>query len=131
MRADTTDSIVTTLIGRAGKSISSVKFAHMNRREKLEAMLAASPEDTFLRYALALAWAAEGNPTGARDQLSGLLDDDPHYVPAYFQLAQLQVQMGEPALARPVLSRGIEMARRAGDSHAEGEMCGLLDQLPE
>jgi Tfp pilus assembly protein PilF len=103
----------------------------MNRREKLEAMLAASPEDTFLRYALALAIAGEGNACAARDQLSGLLDDDPHYVPAYFQLAQMHVQLGEPAQARPVLARGIEMARRAGDSHAEGEMAGLLDQLPE
>jgi Tfp pilus assembly protein PilF len=103
----------------------------MNRREKLEAMLAESPEDTFLRYALALACVAEGNRAGARDQLSGLIDDDPHYVPAYLQLAQLQLEMGEPALARPVLTRGIEMARQAGDSHAEGEMCGLLEQLPE
>jgi Tfp pilus assembly protein PilF len=103
----------------------------MNRREKLEALLAASPDDTFLRYALALAWSSEGNPATARDQLSALLDDDPHYVPAYFQLAQMHLQIGEAAQARPVLSRGIEMARRAGDAHAEGEMAGLLEQLPE
>ena len=102
----------------------------MNRREKLEAMLAEAPDDTFLRYALALAHLSEGNPALARDGLKALLADDPHYVPAYFQLAQVEVQLGEAHLAKPVLTRGIEMASRAGDAHAEGEMRGLLDQLP-
>ncbi|HLJ11149.1 MAG TPA: tetratricopeptide repeat protein [Planctomycetaceae bacterium] len=102
----------------------------MNRREKLEAMLAEAPDDTFLRYALALAFASEGNPGLAREGLTALLADDPHYVPAYFQLAQIELQLGEAARAKPVLTRGIEMARRAGDAHAEEEMRGLLDQLP-
>ncbi|MGE5193319.1 MAG: tetratricopeptide repeat protein [Deltaproteobacteria bacterium] len=101
----------------------------MNRREKLEAMLAGSRDDPFLRYALALAWLSEGNPSAARKGLEALLESDPHYVPAYFQLAQLQVGQGEPDLAMPVLARGIEMARRAGDTHAEGEMRELLEQL--
>lgn len=102
----------------------------MSRREKLEALLAESPEDTFLRYALALAHAAEGNSREAIARLEALLEDDSHYVPAYFQLAQLQVQLGQPEQARPVLTRGIEMARRAGDAHAEAEMTGFLEQLP-
>jgi thioredoxin-like negative regulator of GroEL len=102
----------------------------MNRREKLEAMLVQSPDDTFLRYALALAFAAEGDSSAARERLASLLESDPHYVPAYFQLAQLQVAQGDADGAKPVLARGIETARRAGDAHAEGEMRGLLEQLP-
>ncbi len=102
----------------------------MTRREKLEAMLAQSPEDTFLRYALALAVAAEGDATGACERLESLLESDSHYVPAYFQLAQLHVAQGNAESAKPVLARGIEMARRAGDAHAESEMRGFLDQLP-
>jgi thioredoxin-like negative regulator of GroEL len=102
----------------------------MKRREKLEALLAESPDDTFLRYALALAVAAEGDSSAACARLEALLESDPQYVPAYFQLAQLQAGRGEGERAKPVLARGIEMARRAGDAHAEGEMRGLLDQLP-
>jgi len=102
----------------------------MNRREKLEELLKQSPDDTFLRYALALACASEGNTLLARERLQALLGDDSHYVPAYLQLAQLQVDGGETDEAKLVLARGIEMARRAGDSHAEGEMRGLLEQLP-
>jgi len=103
----------------------------MSRREKLEALLSESPEDTFLRYALALAFASEGNHDQARLRLEALLEDDSHYIPAYFQLAQIHVQLGRPDEARPVLVRGIEMARRAGDAHAESEMAGFLEQLPE
>ena len=102
----------------------------MNRREKLEVLLVESPDDAFLRYALALAFASEGNSAQAIAGLDGLLQSTPDYVPAYFQLAQLQVDQGEADLAKPVLARGIEMARRAGDSHAEEEMRGFLGQLP-
>jgi predicted Zn-dependent protease len=101
----------------------------MNRREKLEALLSDSPDDPFLRYALALALAGEGNVVEAQEGLGSLLQSAPDYVPAYFQLAQLQVNDGKADLAKPVLMRGIEMARRAGDSHAEGEMRGFLEQL--
>ena len=102
----------------------------MSRREKLEALLAQSPDDTFLRYALALAFVSEGNPSAARERLEALVESDPHYVPTYFQLAQLHASQGQSDFAKPVLARGIEMARRAGDTHAEGEMRGLLEQLP-
>jgi Tfp pilus assembly protein PilF len=102
----------------------------MSRREKLESMLAQSPDDTFLRYALALAEASAGDVPRARDRLEALVQADPNYVAAYFQLAQLQVQLGQPDLAKPVLARGIEVARRAGDAHAEEEMRGFLQQLP-
>jgi predicted Zn-dependent protease len=101
----------------------------MSRREKLETMLAQSPDDSFLLYALALAVAAEGDPSSACERLASLLESDPAYVPAYFQLAQMQVAQGAAEGAKPILARGIEMARRAGDAHAEGEMRGLLEQL--
>ena len=101
----------------------------MNRREKLEALLAEAPEDSFLRYALAMQYGAEGNPSAAIAGLEALLETDPHYVPAYFQLAQFLVQANRTDEAKPRLARGIEMARRAGDAHAEGEMRGLLEQL--
>lgn len=93
-------------------------------------MLIESPDDPFLRYALALALASEGNTARAREGLDALLQSAPDYVPAYLQLAQLQMDDGRADLAKPVLARGIEVARRAGESHAEEEMRGFLDQLP-
>ena len=101
----------------------------MTRREKLEKLLADTPDDPFLRYALALEVAKEGDPLGAIASLKNLTEASPNYVPTYFQLAQIQVGQGLADDAKPVLVRGIEMARRAGDSHAEGELRGFLDQL--
>lgn len=101
----------------------------MTRREKLEAMLAESPDDSFLEYALAMQCAAEGDVPVAVRRMDTLLERDPQYVPAYFQLAQIVAGQGEADRARQLLVRGIEAARRAGDDHAEGEMRGFLEQL--
>lgn len=101
----------------------------MSRRQKLEALLAQSPDDSFLNYALAMQCSSEGDVPGAVERLDRLLERDPEYVPAYFQLAQIVVTRGESDRARQLLTRGIEMARRAGDQHAEGEMRGFLEQL--
>jgi predicted Zn-dependent protease len=101
----------------------------MTRRQKLEALLAESPEDTFLQYALAMQVASDGDEPEAARRLEGLLAADPSYVPAYLQLGQLHARLQDPASARSVLTRGIETARRAGDQHAEGEMRGFLDEL--
>lgn len=101
----------------------------MNRREKLEKMLADSPDDVFLHYALAMEFASAGDDRGAAERLEKLLDAYAHYVPAYFQLAQVQARLGEIDAARRTLTRGIEAARRAGDQHAEEEMRGFLGSL--
>ncbi len=101
----------------------------MSRREKLEAMLAQNPDDSFLEYALAMQCAAEGDVPVAVRRMAALLERDPQYVPAYFQLAQIVAGQGAADRARPLLVRGIEVARGAAHDHAEGEMRGFLEQL--
>lgn len=101
----------------------------MSRRDKLEALLQAEPDDEFLLYALAKEYAAEGNPSAAISRFALLAAQHPDYVPTYLQWAQLLVEGGDAAEGRRVLTRGIEIARRAGDDHAAGEMHELLSQL--
>lgn len=101
----------------------------MSRRAKIEAQLADAPEDPFLNYAWALQVAGEGDLPLAIERLQWLLERDATYVPAWFQLGQLQARNDDVEGARQTLVRGIEAARRAGDSHAEGEMRGFLDGL--
>jgi len=102
----------------------------MPKREKLEALLRESPDDTFLNYALALQLANEGDHRGAIERLTHLSERTPEYVPTWFQLGQLLSQEQEVERAKHVLTRGIEIARRAGDQHAESELRGLLESLP-
>jgi Tfp pilus assembly protein PilF len=101
----------------------------MNRREKLEALLAESPDDSFLQYALGMECVSQGDITAGVARLDRLIEQDPRYVPAWFQLAQIVDREGNSSRARELLIRGIEEARRAGDDHAEGEMRAFLEQL--
>jgi tetratricopeptide (TPR) repeat protein len=100
-----------------------------NRREKLETMLARDPRDAFLRYALALEWAKEGDYERSLAGLRDLTGDDPPHVPAFFMAAQQLARLDRIAEARAMLRDGIDEARRQGNSHAAGEMSEFLASL--
>jgi predicted Zn-dependent protease len=101
----------------------------MSRREKIEAMLAEDPNDTFLRYSLAMELRSEGNHTGSITKLTELTRDATPYVPAFFMAAQQLVDLDRIDDARSFLRDGIEEARRQGDSHAAAEMSELLASI--
>lgn len=99
------------------------------RREKIEAMLADEPQDTFLRYSLALEWEKEGDHEKCVAQLDELTRGDTPYVPAFFMAAQNLAKRNQIDQARTYLRDGIEQARAQGDSHAAGEMSEFLASL--
>jgi tetratricopeptide (TPR) repeat protein len=101
----------------------------LTRRQKIEAMLADDPADTFLRYSLAMELEKEGNHEASLDRLRALAADQPPYVPAFFRAAQQLASMGRVVEARAFLRDGIEHARRQGDAHAAAEMGEFLASL--
>lgn len=101
----------------------------MTKREQLEQMLAASPNDAFLKYALAMTYASEGQTAEAARRLAVYNVEHPNEVPGYFQRGKLLAKLGEEDEAREVLTAGIAVARRVGDSHAEAEMTAFIDLL--
>lgn len=101
----------------------------MGRREQIESMLADDPQDVFLRYALAMEWAAEGDATKSLEILAGLQAETPPYVPAFFMAGQQLTREGNIEEARRVLRDGIDVARAQGDGHAAGEMSEFLASL--
>ncbi|HEY1784946.1 MAG TPA: hypothetical protein VGG30_05325 [Pirellulales bacterium] len=100
-----------------------------SRREKIEAMLALEPTDTFLRYSLALEREKEGDHERSLQGLAELAHDQPPYVPAFFMAGQQLVRLSRIDEARSMLRDGIEAARQQGNAHAAGEMAELLTQL--
>lgn len=103
----------------------------MSRREQLEAMLTDDPQDTFLRYALAMELDSEGESEPGIEMFRGLMEDSPPYVPAFFMLGQLLARMNRVEESRQVLVQGIEQARVQNDMHAAGEMSEFLASLGE
>lgn len=100
-----------------------------NRREKLEQMLAESPDDVTLRYMLAMEFASEGDHQESLRRLDELARLDPPYVPAFFMAAQQLAELDRPSEARANLRTGIDEARRQGDTHAAAEMSEFLAAL--
>ncbi len=103
----------------------------MSRREKIEAMLADDPSDTFLRYSLAMELRSEGDHARSIEKLTELSRESPPYIPAFFMAAQQLIDAGQVEQARAYLRDGIEAARHQGDSHAAAEMSELLASLGE
>ena len=99
------------------------------RREKIEAMLADDPQDTFLRYSLAMELDKESRHDESLAKLDELTRDDPPYVPAFFMAGQQLVRLERVAEARTYLREGIEAARTQNDGHAAGEMSEFLASL--
>lgn len=100
-----------------------------SRRQRIEALLADDPTDTFLRYSLALELDKEGDHEQSLARLAELTADTPPYVPAFFMAGQQLVRLERINEARAILREGIEQARAQGDAHAAGEMSGFLTSL--
>jgi tetratricopeptide (TPR) repeat protein len=103
----------------------------MSRREQLESMLAESPEDTFLRYALAMELSNEDEHERSLELHAELMKDDPPYVPSFFMSGQQLSELDRIEEARKILAEGIEQAKVQGDTHAAGEMTQFLDSLED
>ena len=101
----------------------------MSRREKIEAMLADEPGDTFLRYSLAMELDKEGAHDESLAKFAELVRDDPPYVPAFFMAGQQLARLDRLEEARATLRDGIEAARSQGNAHAAGEMSEFLASL--
>ncbi len=103
----------------------------MSRREKIEAMLADDPNDTFLRYSLAMEFRSEGDHAKSIELMTELTKGTPPHVQAFFMAAQQMVDLGDVDEARTMLRNGIDEARQQGNAHAAGEMSELLSSLGE
>ena len=97
----------------------------------LKEILAENPNDAFARYGLAMEYANSGDTAGAMGEYEKTVAASPDYVPAYQMAGQLSMNLGREADARAWFERGIAAARRTGNRHAESEMQGMLDTLPE
>ncbi len=101
----------------------------MDRIAMLSEILAASPEDTFARYGLAMEYSKAGQIEHALAEYKTLIEKNPDYTPAYFMAAQMLAAAEHADEAKRWLVDGISSARRTGNAHAQSEMTAMLEEL--
>lgn len=96
----------------------------MDRLEKLLRFLEENPGDSFLLFAIAKEYEKNGNDDEALLYFEKLEAEDEGYVGLYYHLGKLWERRSAPAKAFRVYSKGMEIARKAGDQHALSELAG-------
>ena len=103
----------------------------MSRIEKLLDYLKTSGKDSFLQHALALEYIKEGHDEEARKLFNEILLREPTYVGSYYHLGKLLERVADFEKAVRIYKRGMEEAKRAGDTHSYNELQGALEDLEE
>jgi tetratricopeptide (TPR) repeat protein len=101
----------------------------MDKIAMLTEILQANPADSFARYGLAMAYAAEGKNEEALREFATGIEKNPDYVPAYQMSAQTMMKLGRTEEAKSRLQAGLEACDRTGNTHAASEMGAMLDEL--
>lgn len=101
----------------------------MDRIARIKEFLKDSPNDSFLKHALALEYIKLRNDHGARQLFEELLAYEPGYVGSYYHLGRLLERAGLPQDAITVYEKGMEMAKAVNDRHAYNELQAALDDL--
>jgi hypothetical protein len=95
----------------------------------LEKVASDGTADSFARYCLALEYKGLDRVDDALGAFTALREADPGYVPQYLMCGTMLVDAGRGEEARGWLEAGVEVARKAGDTKALGELGDALAGL--
>lgn len=101
----------------------------MDRIALLKSYLEKTPDDSFLKHALALEYIKLTEENKAIGLFEELLAHDPDYIGSYYHLGKALERTGHPEKALIIYQKGIEMARRLKDSHSAAELQQAADDL--
>jgi len=101
----------------------------MDRIQRIQEMLSATPNDSFLKHALALEYIKLGDDEKARGLFEALLQHEPGYVGSYYHLAKLLERNGDTTAAIGWYEKGMEVAKQKGEQHAFNELRSAWEEL--
>lgn len=101
----------------------------MDRISKLKEFLQLNPSDSFLKHALALEYMKIDDDKTARSIFEEILTQDPGYIGSYYHLGKLLERNGDTNAAIEWYEKGMEAAKKAGDTHALNELRSAYEDL--
>ena len=101
----------------------------MDRIQKLLDFLQTSPNDNFLKHALALEYIKINEQSKARSLFEDILTQSPDYIGSYYHLAKLLEQTGEKENAINWYEKGMAAAKKVGDNHTYNELQSAYEDL--
>ncbi len=101
------------------------------RLDQLNEFLKESPEDPFLKYAIAAEYLKQEDEREAMARFESLVQTHPDYVGTYYHLGKLYEKLNNPELAINTYRSGMEIARKSRNFHALGELQGALSFLTD
>lgn len=99
------------------------------RLNQLNEFLKESPQDPFLKYALATEYLKLENEDMALAGYVDLVENHADYVGTYYHLGKLYEKLGQIENARSTYNKGIVICQQGRKMHALGELKGALNLL--
>jgi Tfp pilus assembly protein PilF len=100
----------------------------VERIEKIKEYLKNTPEDSFLRHALALEYVKLGDDAQARLLFEAVLAHEPSYIGSYYHLGKLLERGSDISAAVLWYQKGMAAAKAAGDTHAFNELRAACEE---
>jgi Tfp pilus assembly protein PilF len=100
-----------------------------SRLDALKNMVAVRPDDSFLRYGLAMEYRNGGDLEAALGEFRALIANDPDYVAAYYHAGQTLERLGRRDEACEAYRQGIAVTERKGDQKTRNELQAALDLI--
>lgn len=101
----------------------------MDKIAALTEIITQNPTNSFARYGLAMAYAADGRSEEAVSEFARITETEPDYVPAYQMSAQTLLKLSQTDAAKARLTAGLAACERTGNAHAASEMRAMLEDL--
>ena len=103
----------------------------MSRIDALRELLAATPDDAFTRYALAMELSQAGRAEEALAEFQALIARAPEYTPSYLMAGQCAEGLGRLDVARAIYRQGVIACAAANEAHARTKCEQALADLEE
>ncbi len=100
-----------------------------SRLEQLEELLASTPKDSFLLFAIAKEHEKVNNYQRAEEYYVNLYNSNKDYIGLYYHYAQLLGDTGRLDQAIKIYDEGIQIAKQQNDFHSLSELMNAKTNL--